>query len=170
MILYHGSDKEIKKPLYKFGKTYNDYGQGFYLTENKELAKEWASDSNGDGYVNAYELDLEKMNVLDLTNKKYNILHWLAILVKNREFSVSSQIMEASKEYLLDNFLIDTSEYDVVIGYRADDSYFSFAKDFLSNTISLEKLSKAMKLGNLGIQVFIRSKKAFDNIEAYRSI
>ena len=97
-------------------------------------------------------------------SSKYNILNWLAILVKNRTFSSTSLMMKEAKQYLLDNFLIDTSNYDVIIGYRADDSYFSFARDFLSNTISLEKLKNAMKLGKLGTQVFIQSKKAFDKL------
>ena len=42
MILYHGSDSIVKSPEYGKGKFYNDYGRGFYCTENKELAKEWA--------------------------------------------------------------------------------------------------------------------------------
>ena len=169
MIVYHGSNKEVVKPIYKGGKSYNDYGNGFYLTESKEMAKEWASDSLESGFVNEYFLDLDKLKVLDLRDNKYNILHWLALLLKNRKFSVTSQMMEASKSYLLENFLLDVSEYDVIIGYRADDSYFSFSKDFLANTISLQKLSKAMKLGNLGSQIFIQSKKAFNNIKFIKS-
>lgn len=39
MILYHGSDKIIEKPIYGFGKDTNDYGIGFYLTKELELAK-----------------------------------------------------------------------------------------------------------------------------------
>ena len=54
--------------------------------------------------------------------------------------------------------------YDVIIGYRADDSYFSFAKDFLQGTISYRQLSLALKLGNLGKQVVLKSEKAFKSI------
>ena len=68
------------------------------------------------------------------------------------------------KKYLRDVFLIDISEYDVIIGYRADDSYFSFAQDFVSGVISLQKLSKAMRLGKLGEQIVLKSRKAFDNL------
>jgi len=60
--------------------------------------------------------------------------------------------------------MVETDSYDVIIGYRADDSYFSFAEDFLNNAISVKKLSKAMKLGNLGEQVVLVSKNAFDSI------
>ena len=50
-------------------------------------------------------------------------------------------------------------EYDVIIGYRADDSYFSFAKDFINNTISVEQLAEAMRLGELGIQIVLKSER-----------
>ena len=55
-------------------------------------------------------------------------------------------------------------KFDIIKGYRADDSYFSFARAFLSNGISLSQLSRAMKLGKFGEQVMLRSEKAFENI------
>jgi hypothetical protein len=60
--------------------------------------------------------------------------------------------------------LPDISQYDVICGYRADDSYFSYAKDFLNNTISVGQLAHAMKLGELGKQVVLVSPKAFSQI------
>jgi hypothetical protein len=78
---------------------------------------------------------IEKLEILNLSNTKYSILNWLAVLVNNRTFRIRSQIAVQAKEYLLNHFLLDISEFDVIIGYRADDSYFSFALDFLNNTI-----------------------------------
>jgi len=164
--IYHGSVDIIKKPQYGYGKTYNDYGQGFYCTETKELAKEWAcSDNNTNGYSNEYSLNLDGLQVLNLSDEKYHILNWLAILLDNRILGKNTQILKTSEEYLLKNFLPDYKEYDVIVGYRADDSYFTFAKAFLTNQISLEQLSKAMYLGKLGEQVVLKSKKAFNQIE-----
>lgn len=40
--LYHGSQFIIQKPEYGKGARHNDYGKGFYCTEQIELAKEWA--------------------------------------------------------------------------------------------------------------------------------
>lgn len=51
IILYHGSNKIIKKPVYGAGKRYNDYGSGFYCTQDLNLAKEWAVSENQDGYA-----------------------------------------------------------------------------------------------------------------------
>lgn len=166
MILYHGSVTIIEKPIYHGGKATNDYGYGFYCTENIDLAKEWACTNNEtNGYANKYELDLDKLNVLDLTSKEYSVLNWIAILLKFRQFDISSDILMAAKEYLLKNFYIDVNKYDVVIGYRADDSYFRFARDFISNTISVEKLAKAMELGMLGKQIVLISEKAHKEIK-----
>ena len=46
ITLYHGSPERVEQPLLAKGKLTNDYGQGFYCTENLELAKEWASAGN----------------------------------------------------------------------------------------------------------------------------
>lgn len=165
MIIYHGSEHVIKKPEYGKGEIRNDYGRGFYCTENIELAKEWAAGKGTDGYANAYEFDEHDLKVLDLNSGEYDILTWLAILVEHRTYWQSHSIAEQAKNYLRDNFLLDVNRYDVVRGYRADDSYFSFAQDFVSGTISLRKLSQAMRLGKLGEQIVLKSKKSFERIK-----
>lgn len=163
--IYHGSKDIIKKPIYGKGKTYNDYGLGFYCTENLELAKEWGVEIDRNGYANIYQIDDSKLSILDLNSNNYCILHWLAILLENREFDIPSPLALEGKEYILNNFYIDYKEYDVIIGYRADDSYFSFAQDFLNGTISYRQLNNAMHLGNLGQQFVLKSKKAFNEIQ-----
>ena len=60
---------------------------------------------------------------------------------------------------------MDVSGFDVIVVYRADDSYFSFANDFLQNSISVRRLSQVMKLGKLGNQIVLISKKAFSKIK-----
>ena len=165
MIIYHGSEKIIEKPIYGKGNLRNDYGRGFYCTESEELAKEWACSNNKNGFANKYELDTENLDILYLNSDNYNILNWLAILTKNRTYWENSTISEAAKKYITENFMVNTEGYDVIIGYRADDSYFSFARDFVSGTISYSQLSEAMKLGELGEQVVLISKKAFENIK-----
>ena len=164
MIIYHGSENIIEKPQYGYGRTNNDYGRGFYCTKELELAKEWACGDNRDGWANRYELDDSNLKVLNLNEEPYNILNWLAVLADNRTYWQNGSISLEAKKYLREVFLIDISEYDVIIGYRADDSYFSFAQDFVSGVISLQKLSKAMRLGKLGEQIVLKSRKAFDNL------
>ena len=165
MRLYHGSENIIEKPVYGKGAHYNDYGKGFYCTENIELAKEWACAKQKNGYANIYDLDLSELNVLNLNSGSYNILNWLAILADNRTYWQNGSIAEPAKNYIKENFLPDISTYDVIIGYRADDSYFSFAQDFVSGVISLQKLAQAMRLGKLGEQIVLKSPKAFAQIQ-----
>lgn len=163
--IYHGSQQIVEVPQYGVGKTYNDYGQGFYCTENIELAKEWACPVKNDGYSNKYLLHTDGLNILHLTNGTFNILNWLAILLKNRKFDINNNVGFNAREYLLEYFLPDTSNVDLMIGYRADDSYFSFAEDFVNNTISVRDLSVAMQLGTLGEQIVLLSPEAFGHIE-----
>lgn len=165
LIVYHGSKYIIEKPYFHGGKATNDYGFGFYCTKNLDLAKEWACNNyENNGFANKYSIELSGLKILDLTDKRYSILNWLAILLKFRTFDLNNEISLQGKDYSLKHFYIDVDNYDIVIGYRADDSYFSFARDFINNTISLRQLSKAMELGQLGKQVVIISKLAFEKL------
>lgn len=161
MLVYHGSDHIIEVPVYHRGKRTNDYGYGFYTTESLKLAKEWACSGNTDGFANSYEADLDGLKILNLNGPDYNILNWLAILTRYRTYWQKTSIAEEAKDYLQQNFFIDPASYDVIIGYRADDSYFSFAQDFIAGAISLARLSEAMHLGKLGEQIVFKSKRAF---------
>lgn len=164
-ILYHGSEHIIEKPQFGKGALTNDYGRGFYCTENMELAMEWACAKNTNGYANQYELDMTGLSVLNLNSEEYNILNWLALLAAHRTYWEKSSISEQAKKYLKDNFLPDIQKYDIIIGYRADDSYFSFAQDFVANAVSLRQLDNAMHLGRLGEQIVLKSREAFDRIQ-----
>ena len=165
MILYHGSPAIVEKPIYGYGTDKNDYGRGFYCTESPELAKEWACPTAKNGFANRYEFDMSGLKVLHLNENGYHILNWIAILLNNRTFQKRSPIARQAGDYILREFLPDVSGYDVICGYRADDSYFSYAKDFLNNVISVRQLAQAMKLGELGEQIVLMSPKAFEKIE-----
>ena len=165
LIIYHGSQQIVEVPKFGIGKTYNDYGQGFYCTESIELAKEWACSVKNDGYSNKYRLSLDGLNTMHLTKDEFNILNWLAILLAHRKFDITSPVGNQAREFILDRFMPNTDGVDVMIGYRADDSYFSFAEDFVNNTISLRDLNLAMQLGTLGEQIVLLSKRSFGQIE-----
>lgn len=163
-IIYHGSEKIIEMPEYGKGALNNDYGRGFYCTRNMELAKEWACGRGSGGYANKYELDPDGLSIIDLNADPYSILNWLAVLTRHRTYWQNGSISEEAKDYLQKNFYVDMAEYDIIMGYRADDSYFTFAQDFISNVIPLVKLKTAMHLGELGVQVVLKSRRAFESI------
>ena len=162
--LYHGSPNIVEKPKFGYGKSYNDYGLGFYCTDSLEMAKEWGASIDRNGYANCYELDCTGLTILDLNGPRFCILHWLAVLLENREFDVPSGLALEAKEYIRANFAVDYQSYDAIVGYRADDSYFSFAQDFINGTISYRQLNNALHLGKLGQQFVLKSERAFERI------
>ena len=109
IILYHGSNEKIEKPLLGKGKVYNDYGQGFYCTEHIELAKEWSCNEGVDGFANKYELDTADLRILNLSSEEYTILHWLALLMENRRFRLSTPVMRRGVQWLKEHFLVEIS-------------------------------------------------------------
>ena len=165
VVIYHGSDHVVKEPEYGFGGVHNDYGPGFYCTQDIEIAKEWANKSTEYGYVNKYQFDGRGLKILDLTSDKYNVLNWIAILMHYRDISSANrELYKRRLAFLEDNYFIDISEFDVIIGYRADDSYFKFPLSFIRNELSIEKLEEIYKLGDLGKQIVLISEKAFSKL------
>ena len=165
ITIYHGSKQIVEVPTFGSGRKNNDFGLGFYCTESLDLAKEWAVSSLSDGFANRYSLDIEHMNILNLNSPDYTILNWIAVLVEHRLFSIKTPIARRAKQYLIDHFGINVNAYDLIKGYRADDSYFDFAEAFLNNSITVEQLSRAMRLGKLGEQIVLKSQFAFSRIK-----
>ncbi|MCR5694732.1 MAG: DUF3990 domain-containing protein [Clostridia bacterium] len=165
ITIYHGSQQIVEVPVFGEGKKNNDFGLGFYCTENNNLAKEWAVSSLRDGFSNKYTLDTEYLNVLNINSPDYTILNWIAVLLEHRIFSIKTPVARRAKQYLIDNFSINVNAYDLIVGYRADDSYFDYAETFVNNGITVEQLSRAMRLGKLGEQIVIKSKFAFSKIK-----
>ena len=165
ITIYHGSEQIVEEPTFGKGKKHNDFGLGFYCTESDDLAKEWAVSSLRNGFSNKYTLDTEYLNILNLNSPDYTILNWIAVLVEHRVFSLKTPVARRAKRYLIDNFSVNVNAFDLITGYRADDSYFDYAESFLNNGISVEQLAKAMKLGKLGEQVVIKSQFAFSKLK-----
>ncbi len=141
--MYHGSKDIIKEPVFGYGKPYNDYGLGVYCTESLDMAKKWGTGVGQDGYANRYSIDCAGLTILDLSSEEYCILYWLSIPLENREFTAQAGLVLEAKEYTLSTFSVDYKSHDIIIGYRADDSYFSFAQDFISGAVSCRQLNNA---------------------------
>ena len=164
ITLYHGSEQLVEEPTFGKGRVNNDFGLGFYCTESEDLAKEWAVSSLRSGFANRYTLDTEYLNVLNLNSPDYTILNWIAVLVEHRLFSIKTPVARRAKRYLIDHFGVNVNAYDLITGYRADESYFDYAESFLNNGISVEQLARAMRLGKLGEQIVIKSQFAFSRL------
>ncbi len=144
----------MSNDLYQTISTNYHFGPGFYCTESDELAKEWAVSSLRDGFSNRYTLDTEYLSVLRLNSPEYTILNWIAVLVEHRLFSVKTPVAGRAKRYLIDNFSVNVNAFDVITGYRADDSYFDYAvntcnisgNDFVKMFV-ISSVSKRMENG-----------------------
>lgn len=166
-VIYHGSQVIVEKPKYHYegSSKNNDYGLGFYCTTDVNMAKEWATKDSLNGFANKYEIDERGLNILDLTDKsKFTVLNWIAVLVHNRDFSDSEKRQYQRAFSYLEKFYIETENFDIVIGYRADDAYFRFPTMFIQNVLTLEKLEEIYLLGDFGRQYVLISEKAFTKI------
>jgi hypothetical protein len=164
ITVYHGSKQIVEVPIFGPGRKNNDFGLGFYCTESINLAKEWAVSSLSDGFANRYTVDSEYLNILNLNSSDYTILNWIAVLVEHRLFSIKTPVARRAKQYLIEHFGINVNAYDLITGYRADDSYFDYAEAFLNNAITVGQLSRAMQLGKPGEQIVLKSGFAFSKI------
>ena len=168
ITFFHGTKDSRMIPSFNYMNVNNDYGKGLYTTPDIELAKEWsyASYTKGNsGYVYTYSLNIKDLKILNFL--EYDSIYWLAELLTNRELNIGDEHFALSDRLaiFLEKYKLYTLPYDIIVGYRADDSYFSYAEDFLNGTIYKHNLDNALKLGNLGVQIFIKSKEAFKKIK-----
>ena len=163
ITLFHGTSNRIVVPTYGLGEKKHDYGKGFYLTDNLNLAKEWAvcKPDDENGWVHQYKLDTDQLKILDFQEK--DVLSWLAELMKHRDASDSKRYRVLSKKFI-EKYGIDTEGYDVIKGWRANASYFYIAKEFVRDNIDIDILEELLSLGGLGIQYCIKSEKAYNNL------
>lgn len=104
--LLHGTDHIIERPDFLSGNPHNDYGKGFYCTEEDEMAREWACKNNTKGFVNIYDFNTHTLRVLNLSDGNHNILNWIALFLKYRTFDavwkiyLKTQWNEAMSEIL----------------------------------------------------------------------
>ena len=163
IILYHGSPHQQVSPQYGLGDEKRDYGKGFYLTENLELAKEWAvcRPDERNGWVHKFSLDITDLKVLDF--QEHNILSWLAELMKHRDAADSKRYRVLSGKFI-EKYGIESESYDVIKGWRANASYFYIAREFVRDNIDVEILEELLSLGGLGIQYCIKSERAYEKL------
>jgi hypothetical protein len=166
ITLYHGTRESGFEPRYGAGRNYHDYGNGFYTTEDIEAAKEWACQGDRDtAFVCAYELNTSELRVLNLDEG--NTLTWVSVLMTHRR---SKRIRGAALERcerMIERYGIDTEDCDVIRGFRANDSYFQFTADFVTDTITVETLMKSIVAGNLGMQVCVKSERAYNRLKKH---
>lgn len=162
--IYHGSSQILRSPRFGSGTAANDYGLGFYCTDNPSLAGEWAAGRSSNGFVNRYLIETDGLRIINLNSAEYCILHWLSVLLSFREFDAGSSRVYQAKDYIRTAFNVDYQNCDCMIGFRADNSNYLFAQSFLDGDISYRQFNDAVRLNDTGRQFVLKSNRAFDRI------
>lgn len=165
--IYHGSAQILRTPRFGSGTAGNDYGLGFYCTEDPSLAGEWAVGRGTDGFINRYTIETNGLHIINLNSPEFCILHWLAVLMNFREFDACTSGVYQAREYIRSNFAVDYQNCDGIIGFRADNSNFLFAQSFLDGEISYRQFNDAVRMSGTGRQFVIKSNRAFDRMLFY---
>ena len=143
--LYHIALEKIENPDIKYGRKNADFGQGFYLSDNKEFSLKWAPfDKEKDTFLNIYELDLKNLKIKNL----YKDDEWFDYIYNNRNF--------------YPDFL---SEYDVISGPIANDTIYNTLGIITSGLLDKDKASKLLMLGDNYQQIVIKTSKAKENLK-----
>lgn len=138
MRLYHTSDREIQHPDIHRGRKNADFGQGFYLTPDREFAYRWAGRN---AVVNSYDFDETALNIRRFERN----LDWFTYIFNNRR-------------------LRDSLEADAVIGPIANDTIFDTLGIISSGFLAPEEALALLMIGPAYIQVALRTEKAISRL------
>ena len=108
MILYHGSNVEVKEPILLKVQRELDFGKGFYTTSDMEQAARWAwrtakRRGESSAFVTVYEVKDDELKNIRLLSFDSPNVEWLNLVVKNRK-----------GEYI-------AGDWDIISGPVADD-------------------------------------------------
>ena len=116
MVVYHGSNVEIKEPKIITGRNTKDFGTGFYCTVIKEQAERWAK-RYASPVVNTYSLLIDEK--LDILEFKEMTDEWLDFIIDCRSGKPHS--------------------HDIVIGAMANDQIYNYIADYIDGVITREQ-------------------------------
>jgi len=148
MNVYHGSFIKIEKPDLSKGREKVDFGKGFYVTEDMEMAKKWSCNKK-DHFINQYYLNLNGLKTIKLSLTP----DWLHFIASNRGYN---------------SFRYNISEYDVIIGPTADDKMFDTLDRYFKGDISADKAIQYLNLAKLSDQIALKTQKAISNLSFVR--
>lgn len=147
MILYHGSNTEVKNPQILRSRRLLDFGAGFYLTSDYEQAKKWAirttgRRAEGSPVISGYHVDdkdLKNLSVLTFARADREWLRYIAV-------------------YRTDKSARDL--YDIVVGPVADDQAIRTVNDFLKGRFSEDIAIQLLLPQNLKDQYAFKTERA----------
>ena len=156
MILYHGSNVEVREPKLLEVQRKLDFGRGFYTTTDLGQAEKWAVRTakrlkQTAGFVTAYDIDDEQLESLNVLRFAGPDTDWLRFVVANRKGEEIS------------------SDLDIVAGPVANDQTAQVIDLFLSGAYSEEETIKRLLTQKLKDQFTFKSGKALELLK-YREV
>lgn len=158
MKLYHGSNIVVDNPEITKGKPYKDFGQGFYLSDTIEQAKEMAQrvvERFGAGQtpvVSTFEFDDSVMTDGSLKVKRFETYteEWAEFVMRNRDRKTP----------------LPYHDYDIVYGPIADDGVVRQMRRYEMGDITLKELMQELQYPpKITFQYFFGSKRALEKMK-----
>ena len=149
MLVYHGSNVAVEKPIIVIPNRTLDFGSGFYTTINWEQAQSFAhnvvdrNDGLGIPTISIYEIDFEKL-VLELSVLQFDQPDdkWLDFVYANRTAKYAGE------------------QYDVIFGPVANDTVYRVLRLFENGDIDRETVIKKLKVTALFNQMTFCTERA----------
>lgn len=144
--VFHGSYCEVRQPSLEYGREDADFGTGFYVTTDVEMAEKWAS-RRKNAIISEYYLSLQELNGLEFELNK----SWLDFVIQNRSGNERMQI--------------DLTEVDYIQGATADDKLFAVIEQYESNLLDADTAILAMNAMKIGEQIALISEEGIRKLE-----
>lgn len=149
MRLYHGTNVDFDRIDVAKSKAYKDFGQGFYLTDIRTQAEEWAKKKTeifgGTPVLQEYEFDESVLSSSDLNVLVFDIPteEWATFIHKNRSRKACFR-----------------HDYDIVVGPIADDGVAYLIGRYDEGTLTIAELVRQLEYKKLNRQYFFGTENA----------
>ena len=152
MLLYHGSNVEVREPRILPKLRALDFGAGFYMTSVRQQAEKWANlmarrRKTGAAVVSVFELKAEILNSLNILRFDTPDGEWLDYVTANR--------MEADR----------TDDWDIVIGPVANDNTMTVLNMYFNGDYSKDEAVRRLLTQKLNDQYAIKTVAALNALE-----
>ena len=172
ITLYHGTPQKDFQPNPNYVNEETDYGSGLYLTQYKELAKEWsvAFHDNKYGYVHEFILDISDIQIFDFSQVQPVV--WLAELAKHyKDDRLFTERQQKLIQALINKYSVyNTDKKDILYGWRADSSFSNIFIYSIQNRLSIMQINNALHIGDLNMQYCIKSLKAYSLLQKTKNV
>ncbi len=146
MILYHGSNREIRLPDIAHSRLNVDFGRGFYTTPLLDQAEKWCNKFKKRGepaVINSYTMNDAAFKECKVLNFDSYSEEWLDFIVNCRR-------------------KMDNTDYDIVIGGVANDRVFNTVELFFEGLIDKKEAIKRLKYEKPNAQLALRTQHVID--------